>query len=149
ARCGKRRRYIVRCGNPKSVTFTEVEDAEFRLTEPRRIHQHRLEYRLQFAGRARNDLQHLGRCGLLLQCLGEALPRLVEFALVCFKLPFQVTARLAYLTNGRGRLRSGRTTLATLRSAFRAFARRGHPKPPPAEDQPFTLEKIAPKPQRV
>src|SRR5262245_56130045 len=49
---GKRRRYIVRRGDPKSVSFAEVEDAEFRLAEPRRVRQHRLEYWLQFARRA-------------------------------------------------------------------------------------------------
>ena len=46
-----------------------------------RVLQHSLEHRLKLAGRTRDDLQHLGGGGLLLQRLGEiigALAQLVE-----------------------------------------------------------------------
>ena len=86
--------------------------AELGLADARRIRQHGLEHRLQLAGRARDDLQHLGGRGLLLQRLGELL--------------FQFGARFATAADARSRLRSGRTKLATVRSALRAFARQGH-----------------------
>src|SRR5262249_15811744 len=47
--------------------------AEFRLANSRGVLQHGLEHRLQLAGRAADDLQHLRGRGLLLQCLGELL----------------------------------------------------------------------------
>ena len=45
--------------------------AELGLAEPRRVLQHRLEHRLQLAGRARDYLQYLRRRRLLLQRLRE------------------------------------------------------------------------------
>src|SRR5262249_32808004 len=45
------------------------QGAEIGATHARRILQHRLEYRLQLTGRARDDLEHLGGRGLLLQRL--------------------------------------------------------------------------------
>src|SRR5262249_1994314 len=48
--------------------------------------------------------------------------------------------QLAPSTNARCRLRSGRTNFATVRSAFRAFAGRGHLSRPHAEDQAFRGE---------
>src|SRR5262245_55156664 len=44
------------------------------------------------------------------------------------QLLFELSARFASPTNARPRLRSGRTKLATTRSAFRALARQGHPR---------------------
>ena len=55
--------------------------AELGLANARRIRQHRLEYRLQLAGRAGDDAQHLRGRGLLLQRLAQiigALPQLVK-----------------------------------------------------------------------
>src|SRR5215469_14369535 len=82
---------------------------------------------LQLAGRARDDAQHLGGRGLLLQRFGELLPSLGKFAPACFKLLFQLGLRFADLAGTCSRLRSGRTKLATLRLALRALARQDHP----------------------
>ena len=51
----------------------QIQGAEVGLAEARRIRQHGLEHRLQLAGRARDDAQHLGGRRLLLQRLGEFL----------------------------------------------------------------------------
>jgi hypothetical protein len=56
-------------------------------------------------------------------------------------------ARLPLATDARSFLCSGRTNFATMRSAFSAETR--PPEPPPAEDQPFTVEKIARKPEQA
>ena len=55
----------------KHFSIVEVEGAELGSADARRILQHSLEHRLQLAGRAANDLQHLRGRGLLLQRLGE------------------------------------------------------------------------------
>jgi hypothetical protein len=65
------------------------------------------------------------------------------------RLEFRMGARLPLATDARSFLCSGRTNFATMRSAFSAFARRGHLNLPPAEDQPFTVEKIARKPEQA
>src|SRR6516164_11385126 len=44
-------------------------NAELGLADANRVHQHRLEHRLKLARCARNDAQHLSRCGLLLSGL--------------------------------------------------------------------------------
>ena len=65
----------------KLVAFAKPQVAELGFADAGRIFQHRLEYRLQLAGRAGDDLQHFGGRGLLLQRLGEivgALAQLVE-----------------------------------------------------------------------
>ncbi len=63
--------------NAEGVTFAQKHPAITGFTKPRRVREHDLEHRLQLAGRARDDLQHLRGRGLLLQRLGElAGPRL-------------------------------------------------------------------------
>jgi len=42
-----------------------------RLTQPHRLFKHRVEHRREIAGRGIDDLQYLGGCGLLLQCLAR------------------------------------------------------------------------------
>ena len=59
-------------GRAESVSVTKEQIAELGLAKSRRIRQHGLEHRLQLAGRAGDDLQHLGGCGLLLQRLGSS-----------------------------------------------------------------------------
>jgi hypothetical protein len=54
----------MRSHRSKGVPFTQVEQAEFGFAKPGRVRQYGLEYRLQFAGRARDDAQHF-RCGFL------------------------------------------------------------------------------------
>ena len=64
-----------------TFSVEQPQRAELGLADARRIFQHGLEDRLQLAGRAGDDLQHLRRRGLLLQRLGEivgALAQLVE-----------------------------------------------------------------------
>jgi hypothetical protein len=56
---------------------------------------------------------------------------LVEFALVCFELPFQVTARLAHLTNARSRLCSCRTTFCDRAFGFSRLCGTRSPESPP------------------
>ncbi len=63
----KSRRHIVGRDDAQCAPFMQIEVAKFRLAKPRRVRQHGLEHWLQFARRARNNTQHLGSCGLLLQ----------------------------------------------------------------------------------
>ena len=51
----------------EGTVVVAVQHAELGLANARGVLQHGLEYRRQLAGRAGNDLQHLGGCGLLLQ----------------------------------------------------------------------------------
>lgn len=61
----------------EAARVAKQENTELGLTEARRVREHGLEYRLEVAGRARDDLQHLGGRRLLLQCFAElARPRL-------------------------------------------------------------------------
>ena len=55
----------------KVVSLPQPQVAELRLAEAHGVRQHGLEHRLEFAGRARDDLQHLGGRRLLLQRLGQ------------------------------------------------------------------------------
>src|SRR5215470_7221008 len=48
-----------------------VENAEIGITHARGILQHRVEDRLQIAGRTGDDLEHLAGGGLLLECIGQ------------------------------------------------------------------------------
>ena len=83
-------RRIVECNATERIAVTQQHRAEHGLANPRRVCQHRLEHRLQLAGRARNDLENLRGRGLLLQRLGESLPGLSEFAGPNFQLRFQL-----------------------------------------------------------
>src|SRR5262249_30965049 len=130
---GKCWRYSEHCCRTRRATLETKQNSKIGLADTSCVLQHGVEHLLQLARRAGDNLQHLRGCRLLLPCLGKVSPRLVEFALACFELPFQIGARLGHLTNAPRRLRSGRTNFATVGSAFRAFARRGHLKLPPAE----------------
>ena len=55
--------------NAERSVFTQLQSAEFGLADTDCVLQHRLEYRLQFAGRRTDDAQHLRRGRLLLQRL--------------------------------------------------------------------------------
>jgi hypothetical protein len=59
--------------------------AEFRLAQVQRFVQYRIEHRGEIVGRRIDDLQHLGGCGLLLQCL--ATPMLVSSGGASHDLP--------------------------------------------------------------
>ena len=49
------------------VAVSQKQIAELGVANPRGVLQHRLKYRLQFARRAGDDLEHLGGRGLLLR----------------------------------------------------------------------------------
>src|SRR5262249_15676348 len=66
--CGRR---VVQRNGAKRVSFAEPKCAEFGLTDASGIRQPRLEHRLQFSGRTRDDLQYLRGSGLLLQGLAQ------------------------------------------------------------------------------
>jgi len=68
---GKCRRYIVESDLTEDVSFVEIQRAEFGLADARCVLQHGLEHRLNFAGRARYDAEHLRCRGLLLQRIGK------------------------------------------------------------------------------
>src|SRR5262245_7132720 len=68
---GERGRYVVDRGNTGYVCIVQVQYGELCTTEPGRIRQHGLEHRLQLAGRAADDLQHLRGRRLLLQRFRE------------------------------------------------------------------------------
>ena len=69
---------VVRHRNDGAIVLVE-QRAELGLANARRILQHRVEHRLQLAGRAGDDLQHLARRGLLLQRLAEIVRALAQF----------------------------------------------------------------------
>src|SRR5215831_16263163 len=101
---------------------------------------------LQLAGRARDDAQHLGGRGLLLQRFGELLPSLGELMGARFELLFQLDQRIGPVANTRSHFRSG----LTARWAICAFERQGHlvgtvtgPPPPFRSAQP-RIEPINP-----
>ena len=77
---GKRRRYVVNRSETKYVSVIQVQRAELCTAEPSCIRQDSLEHRLQVAGRARDDAQHLRGCRLLLQRLGKVIARFAKFA---------------------------------------------------------------------
>ena len=108
----------------KGISFAKEQVAKFGLAEPRRVRQYSLEYGLQLAGRAADNLEHLGRRRLLLQCFGEVLLRLREFASAYFELPFQVDESVTPAVNAR--------------PIFRAFSRRGQ-GPASMLDQVFLI----------
>ncbi len=70
-RFGKGRRRAIERTEPKAVAFGTPEDAELRLADAGRVRQHGVEHRLELAGRARYDAQHVGGRGLLLQRLTQ------------------------------------------------------------------------------
>src|SRR6516164_739628 len=57
----------VHCDRAKSISLTKEQVAELSLAEPHGICQNGVKHGLQIAGRARDDLQHLRSCDLLLQ----------------------------------------------------------------------------------
>src|SRR5262249_15437205 len=62
---------VVQRGEPKRASIVQEQIAELGLADAHRIFQHRVEYRLQFARRAADDLEHVGGSGLLLQRLAQ------------------------------------------------------------------------------
>src|SRR3974377_1705154 len=64
---------------PNSISFRLKQDAEFGFTNAGCIRQHRVEHRLELAGRRTNDLEHLARCGLLLPRPPPIIGSLVQF----------------------------------------------------------------------
>ena len=65
-------RYVaVHRRNPECGAVVEQQIAEFRFADAGRILQHRLEHRLQLAGRRTDDAQHVRRRGLLFERFGE------------------------------------------------------------------------------
>src|SRR5262249_6647189 len=123
-----RRQCSVECSVAAAISFFEPHSAVAGLAEPRRVCQHGLEHRLELAGRAGYDLQHLRRRGLLLERLHEVLTRLSQLAPACLKLLFQIGAGLTDTANARSRIRSGRTKFAAARWALCAFERQRSPR---------------------
>src|SRR5262245_20095282 len=70
----ERRRDVEFCRRAQSAVFVVEHHAELCFAKSRGVFQHALEYWLKLTGRARNDLQHLGCCGLPLQ----RFPQLIE-----------------------------------------------------------------------
>src|SRR4030081_1856163 len=68
-RKGSRR--AIECSSAKRASLRQKQRAALGLATPRRVRQHGLEYRLQLARRARDDAEHLGGSGLLLECFAE------------------------------------------------------------------------------
>src|SRR6516164_6761333 len=67
----ERRRYAELGDDPGSAILEPPQSPEIGCTNARCIFQHRLENRLQFAGRTADDTEHLGGRGLLLQRLAQ------------------------------------------------------------------------------
>src|SRR5215469_2574135 len=65
------------CWNPASGDSTGLlavddgHEAEGRSTQPHRLFEHCIKYWREVAGRGIDDMQDLGGCGLLLQCLAR------------------------------------------------------------------------------
>jgi hypothetical protein len=62
-------RCIMLRSDSKGISFADIQRAELGLADTHGVAEHGRKHRLQFAGRARDNLQHLGRCGLLLSRL--------------------------------------------------------------------------------
>ena len=58
-------RHASQCDGDKAIPFEHPQPAKGRLAKIHRFFEHRPKHRLQFAGRTRNDLQHLGGRGLV------------------------------------------------------------------------------------
>src|SRR5262249_49929465 len=114
------------------LAVVQHQVAELSIANSYRILQDRLENRLQLARRHADDEQHLGCCRLLLQRLAKLavarFERLFQIASVRFELFYQRRLGFNRLSKISFCLRSGRTNLATTRSAFRALARQDHPR---------------------
>src|SRR6516225_6211845 len=67
SRCGKCRRRIVERGIAQGAGLDQRHRPEFRPANARRVLQHLIEHRAQIARRGTDDLQHFGRCSLLLE----------------------------------------------------------------------------------
>src|SRR5215475_13413071 len=89
-----------------------MQYAELGLADAGRIFEHRLEHRLQLAGRTADNLKDFGRRGLLLQRLGELL--------------FQVGVGCSKAVNVSSRLRGLRTKTGNASSDLRPFVSQGH-----------------------
>ena len=64
----------------EELAVEPVDKAELALAEPRRALRNHVEYRLDGGRRAADDIEHLAGRGLVLQSLGQLLPRLVALA---------------------------------------------------------------------
>jgi hypothetical protein len=102
----------------KNVSLAKEQIAELGAADADRVLQHGLEHRLQVPRRAGDDLQHLGRCCLLLQRLSKVIARFAKLAGARFERLLQsASMRLELLDqfrlgttrrdNARSRLRSG------------------------------------------
>jgi hypothetical protein len=80
----------VQCNGLKPCALGLKQYAELGCADARRLLQHGFEHRLQLAGQAGDDAQHLGGRGLLLQGLGKVPSRLGKFAGARFELLFQL-----------------------------------------------------------
>src|SRR5215471_17199345 len=76
---GERGRYAEMGHNANRTLIRQEHLAELGLADRDGMLQHRLEHRLQFARRTRDDAQHFGSRGLLLQCLAEFARALLLF----------------------------------------------------------------------
>src|SRR5262245_35630782 len=76
---GDRGRDAVHCNDAERGCVVQVQYAELGLADAHRVRQDRLKYWLQLARRVRDDLQHVGGRGLLLQRLSELAPVFFEF----------------------------------------------------------------------
>jgi hypothetical protein len=108
----ERGRRVVCRSDTKHLSIAEIHVSERRLANAHRICENGLEDRLQFPGRSRDDLQHLGGCRLLLQWLREFL--------------FQVRVGCAKPVNVSSRLRCLRKNTGNASSALCPFAKQGH-----------------------
>ena len=61
------RRQVEHRGAAEAAAFIENQEAELGIADPAGTRQDGAEHRIEFAGRAADDLQHLGRRGLMLQ----------------------------------------------------------------------------------
>src|SRR5262245_19304425 len=61
----------MRCTDAHASSLAQPEIAEFSAADTHRIFQHSFKYRLQFAGRLADDLQHFGGCSLALARLNQ------------------------------------------------------------------------------
>ena len=69
---------VMQRASAERLAVIEIERPEFCITQPHRISQHCLEYRLQLTGRRADDPQHIGRRRLLLQRLTQIIRTLAQ-----------------------------------------------------------------------
>jgi hypothetical protein len=85
----------------KTLIVVEIQNSEIGLADTGRVGQDGTKYRLQFAGRAADDLEHVGGGGLLLQGFAQFAEQAVFSIAITACLAKLLTSSICFSVNGR------------------------------------------------